>query len=119
MASQHAPLLELRAATKRFTSRLDFAGRMAARLGANLREQTVHAVDRVDLAVGSGEVLGLVGESGCGKSTLGRMVARVIDPTEGEEQQYTEDCPVCCNPNVIHVELFGPDEPPRIWAEAE
>ena len=79
-----SPLLELRATTKRFTSRLDFAGRIAAKLGAKLREQTVHAVDRVSLAIAPGEVLGLVGESGCGKSTLGRMVARVIEPTEGE-----------------------------------
>ena len=83
-AAPAVPLLELRGATKRFTSRLDFAGRIAAKLGANLREQTVHAVDRVSLAVAPGEVLGLVGESGCGKSTLGRMVARVIEPTEGE-----------------------------------
>ncbi|MEC8253352.1 MAG: CPXCG motif-containing cysteine-rich protein, partial [Planctomycetota bacterium] len=23
----------------------------------------------------------------------------------GSRQSYVEDCPVCCNPNVIHVEL--------------
>ena len=51
MAAQPAPLLELRAITKRFTSRLDLASRIAAKLGANLRERTVHAVDRVSLAV--------------------------------------------------------------------
>jgi ABC-type oligopeptide transport system ATPase subunit len=37
--------------------------------------KTVHAVDGVDLDLGEGEALGLVGESGCGKSTLGRSVA--------------------------------------------
>ena len=78
-----APLLELRGVSKRFERRLDFAGRLARRLGANLRETTVHAVDHVDLAVREGEVVGLVGESGCGKSTLGRLVARILEPSEG------------------------------------
>ncbi|MBL8697205.1 MAG: ATP-binding cassette domain-containing protein [Alphaproteobacteria bacterium] len=52
-------------------------------LGAGMREETVHAVDKVDLEVREGEVVGLVGESGCGKSTLGRMVAGIMSPSEG------------------------------------
>ncbi len=39
---------------------------------------TVRAVDRVTLEIGSGEVLGLVGESGCGKSTLGRGILGLL-----------------------------------------
>ena len=78
-----APMLELRDITRRFEKKLDFAERIAQRLGAPVREEVVHAVDRVNLTVRKGEVVGLVGESGCGKSTLGRMVAGILPPTEG------------------------------------
>jgi oligopeptide/dipeptide ABC transporter ATP-binding protein len=64
------PLLQVESLSRRFA--------VAGRRGALL-----HAVDDVSLTIAPGEALGLVGESGCGKSTLVRLLARLLDPSEG------------------------------------
>jgi multiple sugar transport system ATP-binding protein len=46
----------------------------------------VYAVAGIDLAVGEGELLGLLGPSGCGKSTTLRMIAGLEEPTSGDIQ---------------------------------
>ena len=48
----------------------------------------------------------------------GEEIVVPVDPSAGSNQEYVEDCPVCCNPNVIHVEIDG-DGDVRVWAEAE
>jgi putative ABC transport system ATP-binding protein len=40
-------------------------------------------VDRVDLAIGQGELIAIVGPSGSGKSTLGALLAGIDRPTAG------------------------------------
>jgi peptide/nickel transport system ATP-binding protein len=38
----------------------------------------LRAVDRVNLALGPGETLGVVGESGCGKTMLSRAILQLL-----------------------------------------
>jgi len=44
---------------------------------------SVHAVSKLNLQIAYGESVGLVGESGCGKTTTGKLITRLVDPTEG------------------------------------
>lgn len=43
----------------------------------------LRAVDGVDLTLGAGRTLALVGESGCGKTTVGRSILRLLEPNGG------------------------------------
>ncbi|MBP5594128.1 MAG: ABC transporter ATP-binding protein [Pseudobutyrivibrio sp.] len=68
------PLIKIENLSKSFTvNRIIFGS----------KKEIVKAVDNVSFEIGKGETFGLVGESGCGKSTLGRVVIRMLEPTEG------------------------------------
>ena len=51
--------------------------------GLSKRDGDVMAVEGLDLHVGQGELVVLLGTSGCGKTTTLKMVNRLIEPTSG------------------------------------
>ncbi|MEO3807674.1 ABC transporter ATP-binding protein [Sphaerisporangium sp. B11E5] len=55
---------------------------LAAR-GLHVRFGAARAVDGVELEVGAGEIVALVGESGCGKTTLARGLLGLVRPAGG------------------------------------
>jgi hypothetical protein len=52
----------------------------------------------------------------CG--ACGEEIIIPIDVSQGQEQEYVEDCPVCCQANVVHVEIDA-DGDATVWARLE
>lgn len=50
--------------------------------------------------------------------SCGEEIVAPVDLAGGSEQEYVEDCPVCCRPHVLHVSIDADGEV-RGWAEAE
>jgi peptide/nickel transport system ATP-binding protein len=63
--------LEVRNLTKQFT------------VGGAVRRSRLHAVDGVSFELRPGTITALVGESGSGKSTVARLLARLVEPSDG------------------------------------
>ena len=52
----------------------------------------------------------------CG--ACGEEIVIPVDLSQGDEQEFVEDCPVCCQANVIRVEVDSAGEV-SAWAELE
>ena len=75
-------IVEVEGLKKHFALSAGFFGRNAA---------MVKAVDGVSFAIQPGETLCLVGESGCDKSTVGKLLLRLLEPSEGTIRLDGED----------------------------
>ena len=51
-------------------------------------------------------------------NSCGEEIVIPVDLSAGSNQEYVEDCPVCCRANVIHVDIESDGEL-RLWAKAE
>ena len=47
----------------------------------------------------------------------GEEIVIPVDISAGMEQEYIEDCPVCCRPNLIHIEFDGSGDV-NAWGES-
>ena len=50
--------------------------------------------------------------------SCGEEIVIPLDLSAGNDQQYVEDCPVCCRPNVIQVRVDA-DGDIRLWSKGE
>ncbi len=50
------------------------------------------AIDRIDLTVKKGELVSIIGPSGCGKTTVLRMIAGLLEPSEGTITIAGKEC---------------------------
>ena len=48
----------------------------------------------------------------------GEEIVVPLDVSAGPRQEYVEDCPVCCRPNIVTVEV-DEDGEMRVWAARE
>ncbi|HKB67701.1 MAG TPA: polysaccharide ABC transporter ATP-binding protein [Pyrinomonadaceae bacterium] len=70
------------------TFREMLGGLVAAPFKRRSGRQTIWALSEINLEIGQGELVGIIGHNGAGKSTLLKILSRVTRPTTGEVELF-------------------------------
>lgn len=109
-SGRQRPVIELQGAGKQYTKYEDapmLLNRLLEYRPGRSRRSKLWAIRGVDLAVESGETVGVIGRNGSGKSTMLRMLAGVTAPTEGLVAVRGRVAPLIAVGVGFHPELTG------------
>ena len=95
-----------RVPSERFVSFKDYAIRY---LQGRVEKKDFWALNKVNLEISLGEVIGIIGHNGAGKSTLLKLIARVLTPTSGRVVVRGSIAPLLELGAGFHHELSGRD----------
>ncbi|CEJ47943.1 dipeptide ABC transporter ATP-binding protein [Umezakia ovalisporum] len=90
-----SPILRITELRQHYTIEANFIQKIR-----NRQQQTIKAVDGINLELYPGEIFGLVGESGCGKSTLSKTILQLIRPTAGKVEFLGQDLTTLSRPEI-------------------
>ena len=87
LAGDPSPVIDLRDVSVRYRVPqervLTFKEYLIRWLRGRVVIEELHALSHVNLQVGRGEAVGIIGRNGAGKTTLMKVIARVLRPTSG------------------------------------
>jgi ABC-2 type transport system ATP-binding protein len=103
------PVVEMRGVSKRFQVQDSYSLKefLPSFLVGRGWRPPFFALRDVNLSVGPGETLGIIGRNGSGKSTILKLVAGVMEPTEGEVEVEGRVCPLIELGSGFHPDLTG------------
>lgn len=101
--------IELKGVTKKYRLYRNKRQRLYSALFSIKKEspKDFYAIKNVNLKVGKGEIVGVMGKNGSGKSTLMKLVSGVVTPTAGTVSTYGNIMPLLELGSGFHPEFTG------------
>jgi ABC-type polysaccharide/polyol phosphate transport system ATPase subunit len=107
-SSDTTPAIELREVSKRYWKLEEQATLLRSLLPfTRPKRSAIYALRDIDLTVGQGETLGIIGRNGAGKTTLLRLMAGVTQPSHGVVRTAGRVAPLISVGVGFHSEMSG------------